>query len=255
MVLARILEISKIACWLAATTLFCTMSYLCLDINSAIKKETANVTKIAETAAILANARLISMQDMVDRRTGDALRQIDTAIKLVDDSTKEISEVLTASKNELKILSVDVSGKLDGRLGEMTGEIKTLHAEISPLLRSATATLSQVENAAPLFLDCDHNPDCIFNRYVGVAKATENTMQDVSASVPRFLAIAGSVGENVEAGSRKYLEVAQDTHVFITRMTPPKFPTWLRWALGIAPPIAQTGASVVGIGAIMGQFR
>ena len=38
----------------------------------------------------------------------------------------------------------------------------------------------------PLFLDCDHNADCVFNRYVGASRGIEHAAQDVSVMSADF---------------------------------------------------------------------
>jgi hypothetical protein len=49
--------------------------------------------------------------------------------------------------------------------------------EISSAFRSAAAPIhdlgQQLADVGPLWLDCDHNPDCAFNRYQGTMKALE----------------------------------------------------------------------------------
>jgi len=56
----------------------------------------------------------------------------------------------------------------------------SLEDELRPALRHSAAVAAQLDAALPLFLDCDHNPDCIFNRYVGVSRSFETAAIDVS---------------------------------------------------------------------------
>ena len=61
-----------------------------------------------------------------------------------------------------------------------------------------------MNDALPLFLDCDHNPDCVFNRYVGASKGIERAATnfgqasaDVRNAVPQMLATWNQIGVGV----------------------------------------------------------
>lgn len=255
----EVLCAAKVTLCLTGAVFLGTASYSFYEVGRQVKLAINELSSTSATqlarALDLVDSHLSQTQSIVDGRTKDALARVDAAITLVDRRSKEISDGLTAAKNTGLAVGLNLAGRVDSRLGEVTREIKEFRMELTPAIASASSTLFQIQEAAPLFLDCDHNVDCAFNRYVGVSKAAEATMVDISSSVPTFIDIADKVGQNIEAGSKKYLEVGQDTDTFIQRMTPPKFPTWLRWTLGIAPPVAATGASVVGIGAITGRFK
>ena len=55
-----------------------------------------------------------------------------------------------------------------------------LESELRPTLRHSAAIAAQIDDSLPMFLDCDHNPDCVFNRYVGVSRGIETAATDVS---------------------------------------------------------------------------
>jgi hypothetical protein len=57
----------------------------------------------------------------------------------------------------------------------------SLAGELRPTLRHSAAISAQLDASLPMFLDCDHNPDCVFNRYVGVSRSAETAATDVSA--------------------------------------------------------------------------
>jgi len=56
----------------------------------------------------------------------------------------------------------------------------SLELELRPTLRHSAAIAAQIDDSLPMFLDCDHNPDCVFNRYVGVSRGIETAAIDVS---------------------------------------------------------------------------
>jgi hypothetical protein len=100
----------------------------------------------------------------------------------------------------------------DARIGDALaradsalGVAEALDGQLQPVLAHSAGIAAQVENGLPLFLDCDHNPDCLFNRYQGTAKAVERAAGDVSAmSVdfrrdwPGYLRTWNGIGRNVE---------------------------------------------------------
>jgi hypothetical protein len=63
----------------------------------------------------------------------------------------------------------------------------------------------QVDDAAPLWLDCEYNPDCAFSRYVGASKGIERAAQsfgqmsvEVKAALPGAIKTRQSIGTNVD---------------------------------------------------------
>jgi len=58
--------------------------------------------------------------------------------------------------------------------------VPSLERDLRPTLRHAAAIAAQIDDSLPMFLDCDHNPDCVFNRYVGVSRGIETAALDVS---------------------------------------------------------------------------
>ena len=56
----------------------------------------------------------------------------------------------------------------------------SLETELRPTLRHSASVAAQLDDSLPMFLDCDHNPDCVFNRYVGVSRGIETAAIDVS---------------------------------------------------------------------------
>jgi len=82
--------------------------------------------------------------------------------------------------------------------------VTTLQTDLKPTLDRSAAIAAQVDDALPLFLDCDHNPDCVFNRYVGASKSFEKASQnfaqtsvDFRGAVPAMLSTWQSIGTNV----------------------------------------------------------
>jgi hypothetical protein len=130
------------------------------DLNvqaAALRKETlAEVVEIRKTA---------------DRRFGDTLARVDTALVKVDASLAKVEEI---------------------------------RGDLKPVLDHAASIAAQVDAAAPLFLDCEYNPDCAFNRFQGTSKAVEMAAQnfgqmstDFRNALPGGMVTWQSIGVNV----------------------------------------------------------
>jgi len=83
--------------------------------------------------------------------------------------------------------------------------VKGLRQDLRPTLEHSAAIAGQVDDSLPLFLDCDHNPDCVFNRYVGVSKSVETAAQnfgamstDIKRDLPVYRTTFKSIGSNIE---------------------------------------------------------
>jgi len=85
------------------------------------------------------------------------------------------------------------------------GEVRELRGDLEPLLEHAGNVAAQVDDSAPLFLDCRYNPDCVFNRYVGAAKGIERAAANFGQmstefrnAVPTSLKTWQDIGSNVQ---------------------------------------------------------
>jgi hypothetical protein len=134
-------------------------------------------------------AEAAAVRTTTDRRVGDTLSRVDTALATVD----------------------------------------SLHRDLKPSLDSAAAITAQVNDALPLYLDCDHNPDCVFNRYVGVSKGFERASanfgqmsQDFRGAVPPMLNTWSRIGVDVSATTDHVDGITADVHTMTTAATRPK---------------------------------
>lgn len=81
----------------------------------------------------------------------------------------------------------------------------------------------QIDSAAPLFLDCDHNPDCLFNRYVGLSRGVEEGALAARKAAP---ALTKSAADLVDHADR-VVAIADE---FLTRAA--TRPPWWQRLLG-----------------------
>jgi hypothetical protein len=134
----------------------------------------------------------------------------DLNIQLRDLSARSERQVAALRRDTLAEAD-EIRETADRRLGDTLARadaaLATLDAtrqDLKPVLAQSAAAAAQVNEALPLFLDCDHNPDCVFNRYVGVSKGIERAAlnfgeasADVRNALPRMLLTWNQIGIGV----------------------------------------------------------
>jgi hypothetical protein len=139
-------------------------------------REQSKETRTAALAAIGDTRRELLVE--VARTRGDLLTRVD---RLTDVSERALSEV-TAS--------------VDAVSDTATG--------LRPVLENAAKITAQVNDVLPMFVDCDHNPDCVYNRYVGVAQPAEKAMRAVAETAPETLKSVESTASSVASIARSW---------------------------------------------------
>jgi ABC-type transporter Mla subunit MlaD len=139
---------------------------------------------------------------------GDLASQIESARKdLLGRTERQVAALRTDVLGEVaQIRSVadrrvgDTLGRVDSALGK----IEELRGDLKPMLDHTASLTKQVDDAAPLFLDCEFNPDCVFNRYVGASKGIERAAlnfgqmsADVRTALPTAITTWQGIGTNV----------------------------------------------------------
>lgn len=164
--------------------------------------------------------QLAEIRQTADRRIGDSLAQVGTAIKAAD-----------------------------VRLGEVTalrGDLRPLLSESHALLASADVT---VRDLRPQLLG-------LVAASKVTAGETAQTMRDVRRATPMFLSTWQSIGVHADAmsaaGERSFLATQHTMENFSAASKP--LPRWARIVLNVGPPVAQAGAAAVGAGAALGWF-
>jgi hypothetical protein len=125
-------------------------------------------------------------------------RDLDAQLRnLTDRSERQVAALCRDTLTEIDEIPATASRHSGDTLPRADAALATLDAtrqDLKPVLAHSAATAAQVNDAPPPFLDCDRNPDCVFNRCVGASKgierATLNCGQasaDVRCAVPRML--------------------------------------------------------------------
>lgn len=140
---------------------------------------------------------------------------IDRHATLIEDKTDARLQSIQQDAKDLGVMAVSAA---DQRIGEAIGPVKTaaaavqnFQADLHPVLANAAGITGQVNNSLPLFLDCEYNPDCLFNRYQGASKAFEKAMVnfgEASKFFPAFVQTGQGTNQQVEG-------IATDFHHII----------------------------------------
>lgn len=136
------------------------------DLDAQVGSIAARSERQVAALRIETLAEVDRIRQTADRRLGDTLARADTALSTVE-----------AARQDLK-----------------------------PTFENSAAITAQVNEALPLFLDCDHNADCVFNRYVGASRGIETAATDfgqasadVRNALPQMLATWSRIGVGVAA--------------------------------------------------------
>lgn len=139
----------------------------------------------------------------------------------IDSTRVQVAETVKASLALADRHAVAFENRLDETNGILSSTAKPI-----------AGVVAQVNAAAPDFLDCDHNPDCVFNRYVGVARATERSAIAIEKALPILTLEAEQTGQHVN-------RIAGSVDLFVQRVTAPQ-PLW-KTILGVARDAGTAG--------------
>lgn len=129
-------------------------------------------------------------------------------------------DVLVRTERQVAAVRTDVMDQVaqirvtaDRRIGDSLARVDTamekieeVRGDVKPVLDHAGSVAKQVDDAAPLFLDCEYNPDCAFNRFQGTSKAIEQMAQAGAKAAPEITAsVAGiaSSGNAIAADAKR----------------------------------------------------
>ena len=120
------------------------------------------------------------------------------------------------------------SRQLGGTLSRIDTALATttsLERELRPTLRHSADIAAQIDDSLPMFLDCDHNPDCVFNRYVGVSRGIETAATDVSGMSRDFR-------RDWPAYLKTWQDIGVQTDGFVANMNRLTRPRWYDRLIG-----------------------
>lgn len=174
--------------------------YGCILVRAAAQAVEAIPAEVHAARMELSGETDAARQDLkseVDAARRDLLARADgQASALRVQTLAEVDQIRLAADRRLG----DTLARVDRALETAEG----LRADLKPALDHSAAITAQVNDALPLFLDCDHNPDCVFNRYAGVSKGIERAAgnfgqasEDFRGALPAMLSTWNHIGTDV----------------------------------------------------------
>jgi len=198
-----------------------------LAVSAALFVRAATATVAAVPAEIRATrAALVGEADAARQ---DLTRQLAAtraaALALSDRQATAFRAGLLAQTADL---TSTTSRQIGGTLSQVDSTLAataSLERDLQPTLRHSAAIAAQVDGALPMFLDCDHNADCVFNRYVGVSRGIETAATDVSGMSRDFR-------RDWPAYLKTWQDIGVQTDGFIANMNRLTKPRWYDRLIG-----------------------
>lgn len=183
--------------------------------------ELDKITTMVETSLVGLQSSVDHVTKTVDVTSKETLRRADLITALAD-----------AQFTELSNKSVKLVGDTLTRVDNTLDEVKQIHADLKPtvdnvasITKHVDSMVAHVDDALPPFTDCAYlddngdpvggNPDCVFNRFQAVSKATEKTMDAVAKASPKLAESAVGVGRSIDG-------IAADAHKEADEFLKPK---------------------------------
>jgi hypothetical protein len=180
-------------------------------------------TQAARALPLAVSGELRATREGVLAQAADARRDLGAQIAVarqdvLDRTEREVAALRVDALEQVAALRTDVMGEVgrirstaDRRVGDTLarvdtalGKVEELRGDLKPTFDHAASVTKQVDDAAPLFLDCEFNQDCFFNRYVGASKGIERAAMnfsqmssDVTLAMPAAITTWQGIGKNV----------------------------------------------------------
>lgn len=218
------------------------LSFLCVSIGVAalqmrqatIELEDPHTGLLATLTSTGASIQLALTQELdrsVDKLVAIANTQGDKA-------RDAAVEAIDGAKGDVIAQVVGIRGDLAAQLAKTNGDVGTAVAAVTRLSDTTSkltvdldSGVKQLNDTAPLFLNCDHNPDCLFNRYVGVSKSVEQASQTVAIHLPILAAALDAQSSHTTSITANVAEITKDAAIITDKIVAPV--PWWRKALSV----------------------
>jgi hypothetical protein len=205
--------VAKIIWFLALTIL----AFVCIDIVGKLPNQLDTLIREQSREWQTTSATIITQQ-LAETRNLVSNELSATRKTLSSELTKTRADlrfsILVADSRAASIQAdlnarlLEANSTLDMQLtkteADLAANMSTLNSNIATLTAPMASVMSQVNEASPLFLDCDHNSDCLFNRWVGMGRSIEK------------------VAENGAETSKNISKLTEDLSKFTNEITKPK---------------------------------
>lgn len=204
--LDSVLKLAKTFCLGALTAFLLVAIPAMVAIQESSQRLEWTISQDADNIALTAlgarhdlDARLGETNRILARETEHAERDLNTRLMEFNSGNLAVAaayhETLTqalqaynqrlADFNTISAVAVNNSTKA---LADFNGTLSLAQKDLTRVSLPASLILDNLNDSAPLFFNCDHNADCLYNRYVGSARAGEKTathLESLSDSMAR----------------------------------------------------------------------
>lgn len=225
-----ILKILKFGLLGAITAVVCSLA---VTTTGVVEQLPDQLDRQAQMTRDMINSRIASAADLVAytvQSEGESIR---------GSAISEVRAGRLALTSEVMGARIDVNDNLRAGLTIAHFHASQLEERIDDTNRILAAVAlpvrnvaEQVDAAAPDFLDCDHNPNCLFNRYVGIARGVEQSSLAIGKALPLLTTEAEQTGLHID-------RIAGSVDLFVQKVTKPQ-PLW-KTVLGVARDAGTAG--------------
>lgn len=191
--------------YLCAGLMCLAVGYLAIESAQSVRAIAVSVTAAENDL----DTQLAKLNATAADTTKSLTTTASTAVSKLDQRFSSIESTAKAELDQANASIGQVSGAASASLNAVTADV---HQAAAPI----AATAAQVNDAAELWLDCDHNPDCAFNRYQGVTKATETTLQAIAKAAPEMTDQA----RKIEGHAERIAGAAEKEAGYLTKPKP-----------------------------------
>ncbi len=202
--LDKALKLAGTAFLTALTVLVLQGGIVLQHTSEALRDNADNLDKHLVNLELIAAATSGKTVGMVDKRLAETNAILDANTKLailglnarLIDTNHTLGQAVVMASDHLVNTEALLSIQLDksnaalktvaDNTTKLSKDVTRVSLPLSLLVERTDGLVGQVSDAAPLYLDCDHNPSCAYNLFQGTAKSVEHIAQAGDRAVKKF---------------------------------------------------------------------
>jgi hypothetical protein len=196
----KILNILKGLCYVAGFFALASLGLLFLTIKVEIPKMLPALQQTIKEQG--EETRKVTVA-MVNKQGGDLQLLVAAELKntriLVTDEIAKTSHLLSTELSKTRNTAVDITTVLDNRIAviqaDLDKQLTVTNSTLAESLKPFNSIGKQIDAVAPMFLDCEYNADCFFNRYVGTMRGIEKMSQNGAETSKSITKISDNVSK------------------------------------------------------------
>lgn len=196
---------------------YVTLTILLLVMIDFINCWKQEIRKILPMLEVQSNLLREDTRQLVSRELGEMryllASELENTRAELKDTTLLLDSRLASIQDDLNTHLLVVGDSLDARAD-------ALQLSIDSILQPMASVATELEEAAPMFLDCEFNPNCFFNRWVGMGQGIERASYataDMAEAArdfmknefPILIDSSVKISDNIEKGTGHLAVVAE----------------------------------------------